>query len=72
MTYAYICPKCDTENIGDFTPGRPAPACSNPDSPAFSDDGDPAEWDGPKRCETCKFKFNLDIVIEKASNYFNL
>lgn len=28
---------------GDFTPGRPPPPCSNPDSPAFSDDGDPPE-----------------------------
>jgi hypothetical protein len=26
-----------------FDPGRPAPACSNPDSPAFSDPGDPEE-----------------------------
>ncbi|HLE57238.1 MAG TPA: hypothetical protein VJB15_09155 [Rhodothermia bacterium] len=26
-------------------PGRPAPACSNPDSPAFSDAGDPPEVD---------------------------
>lgn len=25
------------------TPARPAPACSNPDSPAFSDSGDPGE-----------------------------
>lgn len=26
-----------------YLPGRPAPACSNPDSPAFSDSGDPDE-----------------------------
>jgi hypothetical protein len=28
-----------------FTPGRPAPACQNPSSPAFSDCGDPEEID---------------------------
>lgn len=27
------------------TPSRPPPPCSNPDSPAFSDSGDPAEVD---------------------------
>ena len=26
-----------------YTAGRPAPPCSNPDSPAFSDSGDPPE-----------------------------
>lgn len=30
--------------ITDFTPGRPAPACSNPSSPRFSDPGDPMEY----------------------------
>lgn len=28
---------------GYFWPSRPAPVCSNPNSPAFSNDGDPAE-----------------------------
>ena len=30
--------------VTGFTPERPAPACSNHDSPAFSDCGCPAEW----------------------------
>lgn len=30
--------------ITDFNPGRPAPVCSNPSSPAFSDPGDPMEY----------------------------
>lgn len=30
--------------FADFTPGRQAPPCSDHDSPAFSDSGDPAEW----------------------------
>jgi len=29
---------------GKYTPGRPAPACSNPDSPLYSDPGDPSEF----------------------------
>ena len=28
-----------------YTPARPAPRCSDPDSPAFSDPGDPAEME---------------------------
>ena len=31
--------------VFDFYLARPAPACSNPDSPAFSDPGDPGEVD---------------------------
>jgi hypothetical protein len=30
--------------VKDFTPERPAPACSNPSSPAYSDCGDSAEF----------------------------
>jgi len=30
---------------GSFTPGRPAPTCSNPSSPRYSDPGDPAEFE---------------------------
>ena len=30
---------------GYFKKARPAPKCSNPDSPAFSDSGEPAEAD---------------------------
>lgn len=30
---------------GYFKHSRPAPKCSNPDSPAFSDSGEPAEAD---------------------------
>ena len=42
--------ECDGEELeiiftGDFTPGRPAPNCSNHDSPAFSDSGDDMEFD---------------------------
>ena len=30
--------------IEDFTPGRDMPACQNPDSPAYSDQGDAPEY----------------------------
>lgn len=69
MKYSYICPQCQTENEGDFTPERPAPFCQNHDSPAFSDPGDGAEWDGPEECENCGFKFDMKVVIEKAGDY---
>lgn len=37
----------------DFYPGRPAPACSNPDSPLFSDPGDGAEINDCEMYLTC-------------------
>lgn len=40
---------------GEFTPGRPPPPCSNPDSPAFSDSGDPPEA-------------NIQSVVDVATN----
>ena len=37
-------PVClDIEIDVDYTPARAAPYCTNPDSPAFSDPGDPGE-----------------------------
>jgi len=38
-----------------YTPARPAPPCSNPDSPAFSDPGDDFEME-----------FNLFLVSESG------
>ena len=35
----------EVEAEGRYTPGRAAPACSNPDSSAFSDSGDPPEFE---------------------------
>lgn len=34
--------------ITDFRPGRPIPACSNPSSPRYYDDGDPMEYEVAK------------------------
>ncbi len=41
----YTCPQCACHQSVDVIPSRPAPPCSNPDSPAFSDSGDPGEVD---------------------------
>ena len=46
--------------ITDFTPGRPAPACSNPSSPAYSDPGDPMEFDVAKIILTVN---NVEIEV---------
>lgn len=32
-------------DVIDYTPARPAPSCSNPSDPAYSDSGDPEEID---------------------------
>ncbi len=34
--------------VEGFTPSRPAPDCSIPDDPQYSDGGDDAEWDDVK------------------------
>jgi len=36
----------EVEVEGRYTSGRLAPTCSNPDSSLYSDQGDPAEFDG--------------------------
>lgn len=69
MTGEYTCPHCETEIEVLFTPARPAPPCSNPNSPAFSDSGDPAELDGDySKCPNCNAKLDegevLDFVTE--------
>ena len=66
MTFNYTCPNCETELEYDFTPSRPAPACSNHDSPAFSDPGDGAECEGPEECTNCHESIDMDKVIEQA------
>ena len=48
--------------VRDFVPSRPAPACSNPDSPAFSDCGDDAEYD----------EFSIHMVIRHDKKVFFL
>ncbi len=70
MTYKYTCPSCNTPIQFDFTPSRPAPVCSNHDSPAFSDQGDAAECEGPEECPHCWESIDQDKVIELAKEHF--
>lgn len=60
---------------GLYTPGRPAPRCSDPDSPRFSDDGDPeeieihyAEEDGGRVPDGYMEKREAEIVVAVREN----
>lgn len=68
LSVNFPCPVCKTEHTFQVTPARQAPACSNPNSPAFSDSGDPAEVNGPDECENCQHNFEEDweAIEEKA------
>ncbi len=50
----------------EFTPPRPAPPCSDHDSPRFSDPGDDGEIDLPDACERCGQAFDLDAELSNA------
>ncbi len=68
LSVNFTCPVCHTTHAFEVTPARPAPACSNPNSPAFSDSGDPAEVNGPDCCEQCGLEFEnyWDAIEQKA------
>jgi hypothetical protein len=54
-----ICTECGeaiTEHCY-FEQGRPAPYCSNPDSPAYSDPGDPGCAEVPAACPLCGHQY---------------
>ena len=63
--YTYTC-ECEKEIDFQVSPGRPAPPCSNHDSPAFSDSGDPAEIEGPDICPNCGVDLDLDSICDEA------
>jgi len=53
--------------VTGFKPSRPAPPCSNPDSPAFSDCGDDPEFDDYKAhfyFSTTEKTFFIDVPEE--------
>jgi len=67
MNITYTCPHCQFELEYDYTPERPAPCCSNHDSPAFSDPGEGAECDGPDVCTNCGEDIDMDKVMDPAA-----
>lgn len=71
MNYTHTCANCEAEIEGDFTPERAAPFCQDHDSPAFSDPGEGANWDGPDECPECGEKIDKDKLFEAASEYFS-
>ena len=58
FTVSLECPACGEETDAEvtFSPERPPPPCSNPDSPAYSDPGDPGEVETDAVC-VCGFSF---------------
>ena len=68
VPFTYTCPNelCHLEIEYQISPGRPAPVCSNPSSPLFSDSGDPAEIDGPDTCPGCSHDLDLDVILDEA------
>ena len=69
LTYHFDCANCGEPHAFDFTPSRPAPPCSNHDSPAFSDSGDPADIDGPEKCNQCGEEFDFEGIVELAEQF---
>ena len=64
--YTTYCVECDEELTYEISFGYPAPPCSNPDSPAYSDPGAPDEVEGPEECPKCGRPVDMDTVIEDA------
>ena len=49
-----------TLELEGYVPSRPAPACSNPSSPLFSDPGDAADYE---RAEAVIIVGNREIIL---------
>lgn len=64
ILFTYICPDCEVEIEASYFPSRPAPPCSNPSSPAFSDSGDPEEVEISETCPGCGAVLDIDEVAE--------
>ncbi len=66
LNVTVVCPNCDEEQKIEvsYWPERSAPMCSNPDSPAYSDSGDPGDVEADVSCK-CGFDFNDESFREK-------
>ena len=58
--------------IEGYTPSRPAPACSNPSSPIFSDDGDPAEFEEIKAVLNIAGKLEIELTDDQADAIYDV
>jgi hypothetical protein len=67
VNITFACPHCNSEHEFEVDLPRPAPLCSNPNSPAFSDDGDAGGiTDGPEKCCHCGADFLAPEIEEKV------
>lgn len=62
MMFMYPCPDCGNKMEVDYSPPCPPVPCQNPDSPAYSDPGDPGYVDCPSECDQCKCPVDEDDV----------
>lgn len=68
----YYCPECDENGIETWIPdcevefGYPAPICSNPDDPRYSDPGCGPEICCPDKCHVCGTKVDSERVYQAA------
>ena len=60
--FTYACPACGCGHDATVTPERPAPPCSNPSSPLYSDDGDPGGVECEDTCQNCGEKIDQESV----------
>jgi len=51
-----------------YTPPRPAPHCSDPDHPSYSDPGDPEDLDVLElHCADCGSKLDLELTEDETN-----
>lgn len=68
----YYCPECDENGKETWIPdcevefGYPAPPCSNPDSPLFSDPGCATDIGCPDKCQVCGHPVDPEQVYQAA------
>ena len=84
LSFTYTCPNCECKTTFSFQPGRPAPPCSNHDSPAFSDTGDDEEmWCDEDDCPQCgepitddqlslQGNAQLEVLISNEADYLDI
>lgn len=67
MTHTHTCKNelCEHEFDIEYEPARPAPICSNPSDPRFSDSGNGVEIDGPEECPQCGHEVNIDKLLNE-------
>lgn len=66
MDFNYECPFCGASMPFEVEFGYSTLHVRNPNSPSYSDPGDPGWVDGPSECPNCEGKIDEDAVMEAA------